>query len=430
MNPSHVFARSIATSIDIVSGAELRPSDELPVPLPRHIHIVLRLHGHLIGDVSTTYSPDMDLLSVAREYAWENLRPLIEHHLAEDGLPVPETIEDLANTEDACSVPLNQAPENAPFITVALATVGNEQACLATVDRILSSTYPNFELVVVDNSPGATDFGEMLSRHTSDERVRFAHETRKGLSFARNRGLQEARGEIVIFTDDDVMTDPGWLFAFAHNFAADAGVACVTGSILAAEIETPAQAWLEQYGGYNKGFQRQVFDLDENRLDTPLYPYDSGQFGSGANIAFRADVLRKMGAFSVDLGAGTPAHGGEDIDILRRVITSGNRLVYEPSAFLWHYHRRSYAALRRQMFRYGVGLSATVTKWLIEDPRTTIEVARRLPAGARHVLSPNSKKNRNKTSYYPRRLTWLERAGLAAGPFLYLKSRAVVRGRK
>ena len=91
----------------------------------------------------------------------------------------------------------------------------------------------------------------------------------------------------------------------------------MTGAILPAEQETRAQLWLEEYGGFHKGFRRQVFDLTTHRRDTALYPYDAGQFGSGANMAFRTDVLRAMGGFAVDLGAGTPAHGGEDIDVLR-----------------------------------------------------------------------------------------------------------------
>ena len=248
--------------------------------------------------------------------------------------------------------------------------------------------------------------------------------------FARNRGIAEAKGEVIVFTDDDVLTDPGWLFAIGRGFADDQSISCITGSILADEIETPAQLWLEQYGGYDKGLNVEIFDLTTNGRATPLYPFDAGQFGSGANIAVRANVLKEIGGFALSLGAGTPAHGGEDIDMLRRIVSGGHRLMYDPSALLWHRHRRTYRALRKQMYRYGVGFSATVTKWLLDDPHTFIALVRRIPAGVNHVFSPTSKKNAKKTPFYPRELTWLERAGLITGPFLYLRSCVVVRRRK
>jgi hypothetical protein len=85
-------------------------------------------------------------------------------------------------------------------------------------------------------------------------------------------------------------------------------------------------------------------------------------------------------------------------------------------------------ALRRQMFRYGVGLSATVAKWLLEDRGVAVDVLRRLPAGLRHVLSPTSRKNEHKSTTFPPALTRLERLGVLCGPAAYLRSRR--RGRR
>jgi GT2 family glycosyltransferase len=230
-----------------------------------------------------------------------------------------------------------------------------------------------------------------------------------------------------VFTDDDVMVDEHWVARLVDAFGAADDVACVSGAILPAEQETQAQLWLEEYGGFHKGFRRQIFNLTTHRRDTPLYPYDSGQFGSGANMAFRTAAIRAMGGFAVDLGAGTPAHGGEDLDVLRRAITSGYTVVYEPAALMWHRHRRSLEALQRQMFRYGVGLSATVAKWLLEDRATAVDVLRRLPAGARHVVSSSSRKNEKKSTTFPSELTWRERLGLVCGPVAYLRSRRRMR---
>jgi GT2 family glycosyltransferase len=277
---------------------------------------------------------------------------------------------------------------------------------------------------VVDNDADGAPFDTAFrAAFAGEPRVRWVHEPRQGLSFARNAGLAAARGKYVVFTDDDVLVDEHWLARLVDAFGAAEGVACVSGAILPAEQETQAQLWLEEYGGFHKGFRREVFNLTTHRRDTPLYPYDAGQFGSGANTAFRADVLRALGGFAVDLGAGTPAHGGEDLDVMRRVITAGHTVVYEPAALMWHRHRRSMEALRRQMFRYGVGLSATVAKWLLEDRRVAADVLRRLPAGVVHVLSPSSRKNKGKSGTFPPVLTRLERLGILYGPVAYLRSR-------
>lgn len=430
MSPARSFARSRVASIDIVTG-DIQEPGEPPVPLPRRAHLILRLHDHPIGSMDLIVGSDTNFLENARIFAWNQLRDEIEQHLAQDSLAKPRKIEDIAKIpKSPCAAPLDVAPDNAPHITVSVSTVDNEDSCLRTVKRILESKYPRFEIVVVDNKPGKSDFGERFGKEITDARVRYVHEPHKGVSNARNRGLEETKTEVVLFVDDDVIVDKNWLFAIGRTFAADPQVGCVTGSILAAEIETPAQAWLEQYGGYNKGFKTQIYDLKENRRTNPLYPYDAGRFGSGANMAVKVESLKKLGGFSTKLGPGTPTHSAEDIDVLRRIVSSGDRLVYEPAAMMWHSHRRSYFALRKQMYRYGAGLSALVTKWMLEDPRIALQVIRRLPAGAVHVLSPKSKKNENKSAYYPRQLTWLERAGIAAGPFLYLKSVAVSRGRK
>jgi len=240
------------------------------------------------------------------------------------------------------------------------------------------------------------------------------------VSFARNKGLEEASGELIVFIDDDVYVDRRWLERIVDAF--EDGVGCVTGSILPAEMETAAQGWLEQYGGFNKGFERQVYDLHANRRDNALYPFDAGRFGSGANMAFRTELLRSLGGFQVDLGPGTPTFGGEDINTLRQVVTAGHTLVYEPTALMWHFHRRSLRALRKQMYRYGVGFSALVTKWIIES-ETRKPVLTRIPTGVAHVFKPTSTKNEKRTKDYPRVLTILEILGLAMGPFAYLRSR-------
>ncbi len=67
--------------------------------------------------------------------------------------------------------------------------------------------------------------------------------------------------------------------------------------IVPAELETPAQVWLEQYGGFNKGFEARLFNLSNHKPASPLYPYTAGVFGSGANMAFTRAALNEIGGF-------------------------------------------------------------------------------------------------------------------------------------
>ncbi|MGZ4551833.1 MAG: glycosyltransferase [Blastococcus sp.] len=405
-------------AVDLDTARVEYPDPPRPAGHPE-ARVLVRWLGQPIGVVDTE-GDDQAVVKAATELAWQQFRAELSAAASARGVPEPASPADLATSSGAWPLP----PEPRPLVTVAIASFRSIEPTIECVRRVLAGSWTPLEVVVTDND---ADHGPLDAAFTAafgdDERVRWVHEPRQGLSFARNAGLAAARGEYVVFTDDDVLVDRFWVARLVDGFDAADDVACVSGAILPAEQETQAQLWLEEYGGFHKGFRREIFDLTAHRRDTPLYPYDSGQFGSGANMAFRADVLRGMGGFAVDLGAGTPAHGGEDLDILRRVITAGHTVVYEPAALMWHRHRRSMEALRRQMFRYGVGLSATVAKWLLEDRAVAADVLRRLPAGARHVLSPSSRKNEHKTATFPKELSRRERLGVLCGPVAYLRSR-------
>jgi GT2 family glycosyltransferase len=414
------FAPRRVLAVDVDTGRVEYPEPARPATHPRAV-VVVRWLGQPIGIVEVD-GDDADVVRVAPARAWERFAGEFAEVARARGLPVPGSPAELPGSPTS-AVPVGP-PVSGPLVTVTIASFRNTESTIATVARVLAGSWTPLEVVVVDNDADHEPFDRAFTvAFGEDARVRWVHEPRQGLSFARNAGLAAATGTFVVFTDDDVLVDEHWVAWLVAGFDAAPGVACVTGAILPAEQETQAQLWLEEYGGFHKGFRREIFDLTTHRRSTPLYPYDSGQFGSGANMAFRTETLRLLGGFAVDLGAGTPAHGGEDLDVLRRVVSAGHTIVYEPAAVMWHRHRRSMEALRRQMFRYGVGLSATVTKWLLEDTRVAVDVLRRLPAGLRHVLSPTSRKNEHKSTTFPPALTRLERLGVLCGPAAYLRSR-------
>jgi GT2 family glycosyltransferase len=324
--------------------------------------------------------------------------------------------------------PRRRPPETPPLVSVVVATCDRPEALLKTLDSLLACQYEPFEVIIVDNGSTEGNAADAVTRvAANDPRVRYVREERRGLARAHNRGLQVALGSIVAFTDDDVVVDRRWIEAIVTAFGDDEEVACVTGMILPFEIETETQEWIERAFGFGKGLATRRFDLDGHRPDDPLFPFTAGTFGSGANMAFRSTTLRAIDGFDAALGAGTPAAGGDDLAAFYDVVARGGALVYEPSAIVWHTHRRDYGALRTQAFRYGVGLGAYLAHVVFTDPRALVRVAPRLRDGVRHLVHEDSTKNSRRPATFPRELVWRERAGVLRGPLAYLRSRRLAR---
>jgi GT2 family glycosyltransferase len=306
-------------------------------------------------------------------------------------------------------------------LSVVVTTCAQGERAARAVASILACAHAPLEVIVVENRPRGSATAELLAeRFAADARVRCVAEASQGLSRARNRGLRAARGELVVFTDDDVLVERGWLGAIAAAFARHPRAACVTGPIAAIELASAAQRTFEQFVRLDKGREQQVYALARPPAGDPLFPFAAGRFGSGANIALRTASAHALGGFDVCLGAGTPARGGEDLDLFIRVLRSGAELVYEPAALVRHAHADSERELRRHAFDYGVGLAAMLTKQLLEPERGAL--LRRVPGGARHLLDPGSAKNATKGPDYPRLLDALELLGIAWGPWAYLAS--------
>jgi GT2 family glycosyltransferase len=295
---------------------------------------------------------------------------------------------------------------------------GSLERCLRSV---FACDYDDYEVIVVENRPGSGSTRRMLAERFVGSVLRYLEEPRPGLSRARNAGLEAADGDLVAFVDDDTVVDAGWIRRFVEGFDRAHDVDCVTGLILPLELETDSQVLLEQFAGFGKGFRRRIYRLPKRRSGDPLYPYAPGTIGSGANTVVRRSAARRLGGFDPTLGAGTRAGGGEDLDLYIRLILAGRAIAYEPGAIVWHEHPDGPDRLRRQVYRYGVGLGATLTKQLLVGPARR-ELLRATPAGVRHATDPGSRKNVAKTAAYPRRLDWLERLGMLAGPLAYLLS--------
>ncbi|WP_396837094.1 glycosyltransferase family 2 protein [Mycobacterium sp. ITM-2016-00317] len=265
-----------------------------------------------------------------------------------------------------------------PPISVVLCTRERPDQLADALNSVLALDYPDFEVVVVDNAP-RTDATALVVRQCADARVRYVEEPVPGLSAARNTGLRRARHPVVAYTDDDVVVDRHWLRALAAGFGRAPQVSCVSGLVPSGELRTAPQAYFDQRVTWAGSLQRRVYSMAAPPADQPLFPFQVGRFGTGANFAVKRDRVLQLGGFDEALGAGTASQGGEDLDLFFRVLTAGDALATEPAAIVWHRHRSDNDALLAQARGYGLGLGAWLTKVALDPAhrRLAVRVLRR-----------------------------------------------------
>jgi glycosyltransferase involved in cell wall biosynthesis len=284
--------------------------------------------------------------------------------------------------------------------------------CLAALERTLWD--PAQEIVVVDSCSASGTTREVVARFP---RARYVRENRPGLDIARNRALRECRSEVVAFTDDDAVADPGWLRALARRFAS-ARTLCVTGLTIPAELETEAQRWFEATNGFGRGFVRRRFDgIDDD-------PFHVARAGAGVNMALRRSVLELVGPFDEALDAGTPTRSGGDHDMFTRILLAGYCIEYEPAAMVRHRHRREWRELVDTVRGYGTGVYAHLTRHLLDGETRPIRIALGWLWWQTRVLlrTPLGAEGRR-----TRQLGLAELRGCAEGPFALLRSRRMAR---
>jgi O-antigen biosynthesis protein len=255
---------------------------------------------------------------------------------------------------------------SAPLISVVVCTRNRPDRLESCLDYLEAQRYPWFEVVITDNAPTTDQVPKLIMSRTGTTSYSYIREPKPGLAIARNTGLAAAEGDIVAFVDDDEAPDRYWLASLAAGFAKSPDIGCVTGPVLPARLDTPAQQLFERLGGQIRGraFAPDVFARDG--AQSPAFPLPP--FGAGGNMAFRREALADIGGFDEALGPGTPAMSAEDTLAFTLVLLAGYRIAYQPSAFVWHDHHRDLADLRDQLHGRNVGLTAYYAALLRHKP--------------------------------------------------------------
>jgi glycosyltransferase involved in cell wall biosynthesis len=251
-------------------------------------------------------------------------------------------------------------------ITVILCTFNRCQLLARALESVLAAAVPSSDgcpdecefLVVDNNSSDATREVVELVRQRYPGRLRYLFEPRQGLSHARNAGIREAQGEVLIFVDDDVTVDPRWLEHLADPFRNPACSAA--GGRILPDWSSAPPGWLPIHECYALA-PFAAFDLG-------LEPGPLGEPPFGANMAFRKAMFDRYGTFRTDLGrCGTGMMSNEDTEFGRRLLAGGELLLYAPSSVV--YHPVSQERLQKKyLLRWWYGKGRADTREFGADP--------------------------------------------------------------
>jgi glycosyltransferase involved in cell wall biosynthesis len=259
-----------------------------------------------------------------------------------------------------------------PSISAIVATRNRAGLLVQTLDALVGQTWPREQLDIIlahtASSDNTRELVEGVARRPGAPLVRYIFVAEPGKSNAVNAALSIARGELLAFTDDDVLPEPTWLAQLASPFV-DPAVDFAAGRILP-RWESDPPSWLSRalYGPLS------VNDNGEQRLAIGAGERDD-VMAQGGNMAVRATVIARLGGLRTDLGS---LHGtlrnGEDHEFFLRMRYAGCQGIYEPTALVRHWVARD--RLTPGYFR----------RWLYENGRDVARLESSYPLPVSRLL--------------------------------------------
>lgn len=214
--------------------------------------------------------------------------------------------------------------------SVVVCTYNRARSLADTLQALRALEVPpdiSWEVVVVDNN-SKDETREVVAAAAADfPRLRYLFQPLQGLSHARNLGIGAARGELLLFTDDDVLPERDWLLRVVEGMRAHGADAC--GGYIAPLFEVPPPPWLTpRFHGF----------LAVRAERTDDYPIESAsQAPFGANMAVKRAVFERVGLFDVTRGrTGKVLASGEDGELFERILGAGLRAWFIGGARVHH----------------------------------------------------------------------------------------------
>ena len=187
-----------------------------------------------------------------------------------------------------------------------------------------------YEILLVDNNctDNTREICEAFAKAHPEVNFRYTTEPEQGLSAARNKGIKEAKGDIIVYVDDDALVDPHYLRTYMEWFEAHPEtMAC--GGPIEPLYETSEPTWMTPY-------TKALLTAWMNYGDT-VREYPKGRYPGGGNAAYRKEVFDQVGLFNTALGRkGGNLMGSEEKDIFDKMHALGMQVLYLPTPVLHH----------------------------------------------------------------------------------------------
>jgi glycosyltransferase involved in cell wall biosynthesis len=232
-----------------------------------------------------------------------------------------------------------------PFLSVIIPTHNRLALLKKTLSHVRDQTYPqdHFEIIVVDD--GSQDGTSVyLTQLAQQNEVKYIRQDRSGPAASRNAGAQEARGEILVFTDDDCLPEPNWLTELATSYTVNIQPNPVA---VGGRIENiPSGHWIHKFYAVQSAQHRSNHSKHPSFLDT-------------ANASFKRSQFLAIGGF--DKNYQHP--GGEDVDLGFRYIAAGFQLQTNQEAIVLHVGPASFWGYLKRCYLIGFGTGFLMSKY-------------------------------------------------------------------
>lgn len=267
------------------------------------------------------------------------------------------------------------------LITVLISTRNRPDYMPDILNSLSRNKLELFEVVVVDQSTNteSKQYVETFIKDHTEMDLKYILSDTKGLSISRNIGIENAKGKIILFTDDDCIVDDHWVENVAKVFESDEFHASY-GRVL---------PYIPEGEELPPNYEPVACVFGEERIEfASLNPDDFFKIGSGNNMAYRKSVFDEMGDFEPKLGAGAVLKSGEDLEMAYRVLKNGKKILYNPEALVHHKQWRRTGSMLKTAHGYFFGLGVFLWVKALQGDKEPYAIFKRLHYnGYRFMLS-------------------------------------------
>lgn len=208
------------------------------------------------------------------------------------------------------------------FVSIIIPTYNREQCLIDTINCLLDQKHNSYEIIIIDQSDVISEEKRSLIK-TNPDRIRFFHINERGRSLAKNYGILQAKGDLILFCDDDILVEPEFLNTHVAIYSKDKQIAAASCRLVEEGDPTIPVAVPLRTTSYGK-------------LVNKPYSTSSGYVTSlnGGNMSFKREILEKIGFFE-EAFEGTSMV--EEPDMAYRIVQQGYKLYFDTSITVKHF---------------------------------------------------------------------------------------------